>query len=108
MLDQTTNEPADSPQDINKVTVYAASSDALHPDYFAAARRTGEVLAEAGMTVYFGGGGTGLMGAMADGALAGGADIHGIVPVFLKELEVSHPRLTSLTLEAVEKFHGHQ
>jgi uncharacterized protein (TIGR00730 family) len=98
MLEQTTQTEGNSPGGIQTVTVYAASSDALDAVYFDAARRTGGVLAEAGFNVCFGGGGTGLMGAMADGALQGGAEVHGVVPVFLKELEVSHRGLTSLTV----------
>ncbi len=81
---------------IRTVTVYAASSQALAPQYYAAAKRLGEVLGHAGMKVIFGGGGKGLMGAMADGALAAGAEVHGIVPGFLRDLEVSHPGLNSL------------
>jgi uncharacterized protein (TIGR00730 family) len=81
---------------IRNVTVYAASSQALAPGYYQAATRLGEVLAGAGLSIIFGGGGKGLMGAMADGALGAGADVHGIVPTFLRDLEVSHPGLTSL------------
>lgn len=80
------------------VTVYAASSDTLDAGYISAARETGIALAQAGYRVLYGGGGTGLMGAMADGALSAGAEVHGVVPVFLKELEVSHKSLTSLTV----------
>jgi uncharacterized protein (TIGR00730 family) len=86
----------DSGNGIRYVTVYAASSQALAPEYYDAARRVGEILGEAGMSIVFGGGGKGLMGAMADGALAVGAEVHGIVPSFLRDLEVSHPGLTSL------------
>ena len=81
---------------IRNVTVFAASSQALAPGYYQAATRLGEVLAKAGMSIIFGGGGKGLMGAMADGALGAGAEVHGIVPTFLRDLEVSHPGLTSL------------
>jgi uncharacterized protein (TIGR00730 family) len=81
---------------IKNVTVYAASSQDLDPLYYDAARKVGEVLAAAGLSVFFGGGGQGLMGAMADGALAGGAEVHGVVPEILQDRELSHAGLTSL------------
>ena len=83
---------------IETVTVYAASSDALAPAFLEAAAELGRVLAGAGLSIRYGGGGTGLMGAMADAALAAGGEIHGITPVFLRELEVSHEGLTSLVV----------
>lgn len=83
---------------ISTVTVYAASSSAVGDPYFEAARALGAGLAGAGMTVVYGGGSTGLMGAMADAVLGSGGQIHGVVPQFLKDLEVSHQGLTSLTV----------
>jgi uncharacterized protein (TIGR00730 family) len=81
---------------IRNVTVYAASSQDLDPLYYDAARKVGTTLAQAGLAVYFGGGGQGLMGAMADGALAAGGKVHGVVPEILQGLELSHGGLTSL------------
>jgi uncharacterized protein (TIGR00730 family) len=81
---------------ISNVTVYAASSQDLDPLYYDAARRVGTELARAGLKVFFGGGGQGLMGAMADGALAAGGEVHGVVPEILQDLELSHAGLTSL------------
>ena len=80
------------------VTIYAASSGAISQKYFDAASRLGEVLADAGMSIMYGGGSTGLMGAMAGAALDAGSQVHGIVPRFLQELEVCHTGLTSLTV----------
>src|SRR5262245_40129301 len=54
------------------VCVYAASSKACHPDYHDAARRLGVFLAERHFNITYGGGGVGLMGALADGALKSG------------------------------------
>ncbi|NIP17193.1 MAG: TIGR00730 family Rossman fold protein [Xanthomonadales bacterium] len=93
---------------IKMVTVYAASSQDLAPKYYRAARRTGEVLAEAGLSVCFGGGGEGLMGAMADGALAGGAEVHGVVPEMLRGLELSHTGLTSLDVVSDMRVRKHR
>jgi len=83
---------------MKRVTVYAASSQALAPEYLAAAHRLGRTLAQAGFDVVFGGGGTGLMGATADGALAAGGAVHGIMPEFLLAVEPGHPGLTSLEI----------
>lgn len=83
---------------MQRITVYAASSQALAPDYINAARRLGRTLGEAGYTIIYGGGGHGLMGAMADGALATGADVHGVIPEFLTRVEAGHAGLTSLEI----------
>lgn len=92
-MDQQTNK-----HNIQRVTVYASSSKALDPVYYDAAKRLGNTLAEAGMSVIYGGGGAGLMGAMADAALAGGAEVHGVIPHFLHEIEVGHTALTTMDI----------
>jgi len=79
-----------------RVTVYAASSHALSPNYFDVAARLGRSLASAGHPIVYGGGGTGLMGAMADAALDAGGEVHGVIPEFLTTLEKGHQRLTSM------------
>ena len=81
---------------VKMVTVYASSSSALKPVYYDAARRTGEVLAEAGKSIIYGAGGGGLMGAMADGALSKNGEVYGVVPQFLQDLELTHRGLTDL------------
>ena len=80
------------------VTVYASSSSALKPVYYDAARRTGEVLADAGKSIIYGAGGGGLMGAMADGALSKNGEVYGVVPQFLQDLELTHRGLTNLKI----------
>ena len=92
------NKTPARPNAITTVTVYAASSGAISKGYFEAASRVGLALASGGISVVYGGGSTGLMGAVADAALAAAGTVHGIVPRFLKELEVSHGNLTSLTV----------
>jgi len=81
---------------IKSVTVYAASSQALDPVYLEAAGRLGRTLGQAGLRIVYGGGSAGLMGAMADGALAEGAEIHGIIPEFLTRVEHGHQGLHKL------------
>ena len=78
------------------VCVYCASSGSCDPEYHAAARRLGELLAADGRTVVYGGSRIGSMGALADGALAAGGRVIGVLPRFLKDLEVSHDGLSEL------------
>ena len=80
------------------VCVYCASSRTSHPDYRAAARRLGEVLAHEGVGIVYGGGAVGSMGALADGALSAGGRVIGILPRFMAELEWGHKGLTDLQL----------
>jgi uncharacterized protein (TIGR00730 family) len=81
-----------------RVTVYCASSKQCPPEYHAAARRLGEVLADGGFTVVYGGGAVGSMGALADGALARGGRVVGVLPRFMQELEWGHKGLSELQL----------
>jgi len=81
---------------VKMVTVFASSSAALKPVYYDAARLLGEYLALAGKSIIYGAGGGGLMGALADGALSKNGEVHGVVPGFLQNLELTHRGLTSL------------
>ena len=81
---------------IRRVTVYASSSNALHEAYYNAASSLGEVLGRAGIGIRYGGGGIGLMRAMADAALAHGVHVHGVIPDFLNTVEHGHKRLPQL------------
>lgn len=80
------------------VCVYCASSQTAHPEYREAASRLGEVLAGRGITVIYGGGGRGSMGALADGALGKGGRVIGILPRFMDDLEWGHRGLSELKL----------
>jgi uncharacterized protein (TIGR00730 family) len=81
-----------------RICVYAASSPQVAPVYMDAARARGEGLAQAGCSIVYGGGSQGLMGALADGALARGGEVVGILPKFMADLEWGHPGLTHLDL----------
>jgi len=81
---------------IRRVTVYASSSNALQAEYYEAARLLGDTLGRAGMEIVYGGGGVGLMRAMADAALAAGAHVHGVIPHFLNTVEHGHKALSKL------------
>jgi len=78
------------------VCVYCASSNACDPRYHDVARRLGGLLASAGCALVYGGGRAGSMGALADGALAHGGRVVGIIPRFMRELEWGHEELTEL------------
>ena len=81
-----------------RLCVYAASSAQVHPEYQQTAYALGETLAKNGHSLVYGGGSTGLMGAVADGALAHGGEVIGILPKFMADLEWGHPGLTELQL----------
>jgi uncharacterized protein (TIGR00730 family) len=83
-----------------RVAVYCASSKQCAAEYHVAARRLGEVLADAGFTVVYGGGAVGSMGALAEGALARGGHVVGVLPRFMDELEWGHRDLSELQLVA--------
>ncbi len=74
-----------------RICVYAASSARIAPDYLAAARQLGEAIAAGGHSLVYGGGSQGLMGAVADGALARGGEVVGVLPRFMADLEWGHP-----------------
>lgn len=86
----------EAPERIQLVTVYASSSGALPPAYYEAAEQLGTWLGQAGLDIIYGGGGCGLMGAMADRALAEGAHVHGVIPDFLNTVEHGHNGLSRL------------
>lgn len=67
------------------ICIYGASSDRLDDVFFEAAEKLGELIAESGNTVVFGGGQTGLMGACARGVHKAGGKIIGIAPKFFDE-----------------------
>jgi hypothetical protein len=89
-----------APDHIRRVTVYASSSEALAEPYYEAAARLGTVLGRAGLEIVYGGGGVGLMRAMADHALAEGAHVHGVIPHFLNTVEHGHRNLSRLEVVA--------
>ena len=85
---------------LTTLCVFCASSRGTDARYVAAARAFGEMLAVSGRRIVYGGGNTGLMGALADGALAAGGEIIGVMPAHLVEREVAHQGLTRLDVVA--------
>ena len=76
--------------------VYCGSRDGLDPAHLAAAREVGREIGQRGWRLVYGGGHTGLMGAVADAALAAGAEVIGIIPDRLIERELGHGGVTEL------------
>ncbi|MBI2947506.1 MAG: TIGR00730 family Rossman fold protein [Verrucomicrobia bacterium] len=83
---------------IQRVCVYCASSRQIDAAYLEAANRLGRTLAQHSVTVVYGGGAVGSMGQLADGALAEGGEVIGILPRFMDDLEWGHKGLTELRL----------
>jgi uncharacterized protein (TIGR00730 family) len=81
-----------------RVAVYCGSADGNDPAYLAEARSLGAAIAAAGLGLVYGGASAGLMGAVADAALAGGAEVIGVLPDVLAGKEIAHPGLTRLEL----------
>jgi uncharacterized protein (TIGR00730 family) len=81
-----------------RVTVYCGSVDGTDPAYLAEARALGAAIAAAGLGLVYGGASAGLMGAVADAALAGGAEVIGVLPDVLAGKEIAHTGLTRLEL----------
>lgn len=89
--------------EIRSLCVYCGSSPGNDPAYAAAAAEMGRLLARRGITLVFGGGKVGLMGTVADAALAAGGRVHGVIPHALSGKEVLHPGLSEI--EVVASMH---
>ena len=82
--------------EIKRVVVYCGANVGNNPAYKIAAETVGRTLAEQGIGLVYGGGGVGLMGVVADAALAAGGEVIGVIPEALKALEVEHKGLSDL------------
>ena len=81
---------------MKRLAVYCGSATPADPVYLESARAVGARLANMGIGVVYGGGRLGLMGAVADGALANGGTVIGVIPRALVDAEVAHRGLTEL------------
>ncbi len=84
--------------------VFCGSRPGARASYRQAAERLGSLLGQRGLGLVYGGGHVGLMGAVADAALAAGAPVIGVIPGTLVERELAHTGLTSL--EVVDSMHA--
>jgi uncharacterized protein (TIGR00730 family) len=78
------------------VCVFCASSDGVDPIFLEAARALGQTIAKRGWQLVYGGAHVGLMGAMADAAMAAGGSVTGVIPRALVEREIAFRGLTEL------------
>jgi uncharacterized protein (TIGR00730 family) len=83
---------------IRSICVFCGASTGRDPGYAAAAARTGETLARRRIRIIYGGGRLGLMGTVADAALAAGGEVIGVIPRGLVDRELAHPGLTELRI----------
>lgn len=81
---------------IQSICVYCGSSDEIHPSFYQGARNLGQKLAERQITLIYGGGKTGLMGAVAGGALSAGGKVVGVVPENLNQPQLISDQLSRL------------
>lgn len=89
--------------EIRTVCVYCASSDHCRPIFLESAYSLGNILSKESIDIVYGGGSTGLMGRLADGAIAGNGHVRGIIPQFMQNLEWGHKGIS--ILEEVEDMH---
>lgn len=84
--------------DMPLVAVYCGSRSGVGEVYEQAARDLGSALAKNGMGLVYGGASIGLMGAVADAVVKGGAQTVGVIPTFMLKHEIAHEELTRLHL----------
>ena len=87
-----------------RVAVYCGSASGSDPAFLREARALGASIAGAGLGMVYGGASVGLMGAVADAALAGGTEVIGVLPEVLSGSEIAHGGLTRL--EVVKTMHA--
>ena len=85
---------------MHSVCVFCGSSPGVRPDYAAIAAEAGRAIAARGLTLVYGGGSVGLMGALADAALAARGRVIGVIPQLLFDREVAHTGLSELHVVA--------
>ncbi|NQU59974.1 MAG: TIGR00730 family Rossman fold protein [Rhodospirillales bacterium] len=79
---------------ITSLCVFCGSKNGADPAHKAAALRLGELMAERCIRLVYGGGSIGLMGVLSDAVLEGGGEVIGVIPEFLKDLEVGSDDVT--------------
>ena len=84
--------------ELRSICVFCAASPGRDPRYAQVARAVGESLARRGIELVYGGGRLGLMGAVADGALAAGGRVTGVIPAGLVDRELAHLGVTDLRI----------
>ena len=83
---------------LHSVAVFCGASPGHDPAFAEAARALGAGLAGAGLRLVYGGGRVGLMGLVADAAIAAGGAVVGVIPEFLTRVEVAHEQVADLVV----------
>jgi uncharacterized protein (TIGR00730 family) len=81
---------------LRRICVFCGASAGGDPQYATVAALVGASLAQRGIELVYGGSAVGLMGAVADGALAAGGRVTGVIPAALVDRELAHKRVTEL------------
>ncbi|MDO9085936.1 MAG: TIGR00730 family Rossman fold protein [Anaerolineaceae bacterium] len=81
---------------VKAICVYCGSADGLRKEYYECAYKLGQILALENITLVYGAGKTGLMGAVANGVLEGNGTVIGVVPELLNEPQLIHANLSKL------------
>ncbi|MBC3414049.1 TIGR00730 family Rossman fold protein [Pseudomonas sp. SWRI107] len=89
---------------VRSVCVFCGASTGANPAYRDAAIALGQAIAQRGLKLVYGGGAVGLMGIVANAAMAAGGEVVGIIPQSLLDAEVGHKGLTRL--EVVDGMHA--
>lgn len=89
-------EPTAGLSRLKRICVFCGSRRGRRPEYVAAARAVGATLGRRGIGLVYGGGGVGVMGELADAALAHDGEVIGVIPHSLLEWEVGHTRIADL------------
>ena len=83
---------------MQRICVFTGSNYGVREDYRIAAAAFGRLLAEEGIGLVYGGAAVGLMGTVADAAMAAGGEVIGVIPQALVQHEVAHPALADLRI----------
>ena len=79
---------------MKRICIYCGSSDKIPQVYLDAAYEMGQTVAEHGITIIYGAGSTGMMGAVANGALETGGEVWGVIPKIFDTPQLAHKNLT--------------
>jgi uncharacterized protein (TIGR00730 family) len=89
---------------LKSICIFCGSSDSISPDYLAAAEQMGRSLAGRDLRLIYGGGKTGMMGAVADGALGRAGEVVGVIIPSMNSESLAHQGLTRM--EVLPDMHG--
>ena len=89
---------------MKSICVFCGSSDTVHTDYLSAARQMGYIFAERGLRLIYGGGKTGLMGAVADGVIGSGGKVIGVIIPSMNTNALAHAGIAQM--EVVPDMHA--